>query len=144
MRRAEGRGRPGFSLTEVLMAIIVIAVALGALLEVLSYSLRMSLESAQMTRELMGAHAQVQDCFFKGREFFDNEDYYDYDYNVDEPKIKPGAVKSGMLFAPVPVDLELLFSHPSKPSKNTRIPLKAYDMGKNKPLRIYRLNPPLS
>ena len=61
--RLLGRRR-GLSLVEVLIAIVVISVALGALLNVFSHTLRLTTESAMNSGNLMAAYAQGARIFF--------------------------------------------------------------------------------
>ena len=109
------RKRSGLSLVEVLIAIVVITVALGALLNVFSYSLRLTTESSLHSKNLMAAYAQVQRIFFV-RDF------------------KALLSSSSGIQQSATVDLVFSGSGPL-PSPLT---LSRYDVGQDWPLRMYR------
>lgn len=109
------RRRSGLSLVEVLIAIIIITVALGALLNVFSYSLRLTTESSLHSKNLMAAYVQVQRSFFVK--------------NLSSPP--PGVQAS---YVGGTVDLVFSGSGPLP----APLPLKRYDVGQGWPLQVYR------
>ena len=59
-----GRARAGLTLVEVLIAIIIISVAMGAVLNVFSHSLRLTVETSRHSSGLMQSYAAVERNFF--------------------------------------------------------------------------------
>lgn len=109
-------GRAAFSLAEVLVAIIIIAVALAALLEVFFATLRLTTESARNSRGLMAAQTQVQKSFFEDKDLKDVE---------------------GVNAVP----LTGVFFNLSAGADAVSIAIGRYDVGDESPLRVYRKAP---
>ena len=63
-KKTMGQSRSGVTLVEVLVAIIIISLAMGAVLNVFSYSLRLTVETAQRSGDLMHSYMVVERNFF--------------------------------------------------------------------------------
>ena len=107
--------RRGLSLVEVLIAIFIISIALGALLNVFSYSLRLTTEAAVNSRNLMAAYAQVARVFFLK--------------DLSSPP-------SGVQAVPVGGKWNLVFT--GSGTLPSPLPLHRYDVGQGWPLWVYR------
>lgn len=113
--KASGRGRQAFSLVEVLMAIIIISVALVAVLNIFFYSLRLTVDRARNSSDLMASYAQVQQSFF-----------------VRDLKSSP----SGVHATQVPEQVNLVFK--GSGTLPETLSFSRYDIGEGKVLRVYR------
>ena len=97
------------------MAILIISIALGALLNVFAYSLRLTTEGAMSSKNLMTAYAQVVRAFF-----------------VEDLSTPPSGVQAVSAGSTV----DLIFKGSGTLPKP--LPLHRYDVGEIWPLRVYR------
>lgn len=111
-KKAMRQSRSGVTLVEVLVAIIIISLAMGAVLNVFSYSLRLTVETAQRSGDLMHSYMVVERSFF-----------------LRDLSGVPDAVLVGN-------PINVVFSAGGTPSTTLR--LNPYDVGGGWPLRVYR------
>ena len=116
--RMGGRRRSAFSLVEVLLTIVIVAVALGAVLSVFSQSLLLTIESSNISKAMLKAYGQAQKIFFAE--------------NLSSPP-------SGIHVAPAGKAVDLAFSFDGKTFAS--LSLQGYDVGERQSrqaLRVYR------
>ncbi len=107
-----GRTRAGLTLVEVLIAIIIISVAMGAVLNVFSHSLRLTVETSRHSSGLMQSYAAVERNFF-----------------VKDLSGVPNAALAGK-------PINIVFS--AGGASSTTLEIKPYNVGGDWPLRVYR------
>ena len=106
------RARAGLTLVEVLVAIIIISLAMGAVLNVFSYSLRLTFETSRHSSGLMQSYAAVERNFF-----------------VRDLSGAPNAAFAGKT-------IDIVFS--AGGASSTTLEIKPYNVGGDWPLRVYR------
>ena len=106
------RTRAGLTLVEVLIAIIIISVAMGAVLNVFSHSLRLTVETSRHSSGLMQSYAAVERNFF-----------------VKDLSGVPNAALAGK-------PINIVFS--AGGASSTTLEIKPYNVGGDWPLRVYR------
>ena len=112
-KKTMGQSRSGVTLVEVLVAIIIISLAMGAVLNVFSYSLRLTVETAQRSGDLIHSYMVVERNFF----------------------LKDLSGVSGAALVGKPIDIVLSGGGGTPP---TTLRLNPYDVGGAWPLRVYR------